>query len=364
MNVAHVLKYFEAGGVEKWLVDFTECNVKNSNKLNLYYFLQSSSPSLFDEDVKKNGGVFVYNELNKGLYIFIYLVKLFIQLKKHKIEVLHTHVYTFSGLVALVGFFAGVKKIVVHSHNDKSANFEMLSFFKKTYIKIMKLLIDRFSTSKIAVSEEAANSLFGSVKGVYILPCGLNFDLHSNRYMKSNATEVVKILHIGSFSAQKNHRFMISICESLIKKKILFEMHLIGDGPDFDLIKNEAISKGVDKNLYFHGKCRDIYDFICSSSFNVFILPSLFEGLGLVAVESQFFGMKTLVSDRVPSSVSFSSYIDFLPINPGNESLWVDGIVSNQTPSLEDVTKCRSNIAVSKVNINNNYQEIVAIYEK
>ncbi|HAL2652655.1 TPA: glycosyltransferase family 1 protein, partial [Escherichia coli] len=172
MKVAHILKNFEPGGVEKWLVDLTEYNNNQDIPCEFTFLLQSKKEGFFNDEIKGMSGQIVPIEYNKKNF-FIYCFNLYLNFKKNKYDVIHSHVYTFSGFIVFIAFLAGIKVRIVHCHNDKIVKNE--SIIRKVYNKICFNLVNKFSTHKIAVSEESANYFFKNKNNLSIIPCGLSF---------------------------------------------------------------------------------------------------------------------------------------------------------------------------------------------
>ncbi|MBR2853528.1 MAG: glycosyltransferase, partial [Clostridia bacterium] len=133
--------------------------------------------------------------------------------------------------------------------------------------------------------------------------------------------------HVGRFSEQKNHRFDLEILEEL-KKKSVTDIRLlwIGEGELEDELRRLAAEKGLQDVVIFQGVVMNVEDFL--QAMDVFLLPSLFEGLGIVGVEAQAVGLPVLVSDRIPQDLKLTESVRFLPL--GNAELWSDEILRHR----------------------------------
>ncbi|EFK1573472.1 glycosyltransferase [Escherichia coli] len=360
MKVAHILKNFEPGGVEKWLVDLTEYNNNQDIPCEFTFLLQSKKEGFFNDEIKGMSGQIVPIEYNKKNF-FIYCFNLYLNFKKNKYDVIHSHVYTFSGFIVFIAFLAGIKVRIVHCHNDKIVKNE--SIIRKVYNKICFNLVNKFSTHKIAVSEESANYFFKNKNNLSIIPCGLSFKDYQPIEQKEYPIKKIKLLHVGSLSKQKNHVFMIKIAEELKKRNIDFIFYWIGDGPLKDNLLNDISKKGLTEQIKYLGKTKDVSDFMLNNA-DIFIFPSLFEGLGLAAVEAQFYGLHTLISNNLPHKLILSSYIKKISIDDNAVSEWANEISSFNYLKPNEISECKETILNSNLNIKNNYNLIRKIYSE
>lgn len=353
MKVAHVIKSLNPGGVEAWLRDLSSIELD----IESYVYLQSMEVGFFEKEVSDNGFNITKIPLNRG--VLNYSFQLYKSLKRDKIDIIHSHVNLSSGWILLIAYLAGVKKRVVQCHNDKRKEYQKASLYKRFYFRIMRMLLSIFATDRIAVSQTCIPSMFNDTDTVDVIPCGLSF---SKKYSLSKSDFGLKdneliILHVGRFVSQKNHRFILDVANSLknIEPSFQFKFLLIGDGE----LKLE-IERLADPEVFlFLGIRNDVYD-VMSDVADIFVLPSQFEGLGLVAVESQAAGVYTLVSDVVPSDIVVSNRVDFLSLD--SPLIWAERIVElyknghvfNKSPITYE----------HNFTIENNYKRIRKVYSR
>jgi len=338
-KVLHVLGRMDAGGVETWLVNL----LKNTDRslIKHDFLLLKSGTGFYDEEIIKNGGSLNYCTKNSNPLLFS--LKLYKYLRQSKPDIVHSHVYTFSGLVLLIAFLANVKVRVSHSHNDMLAKESRSSFIKKNYLIIMKKLISIFATAKIAVSKFAAHSLYGekwNKKNVEIMPCTIDLTKFDKKYIDQKLRaelgipESALVLgHVGSFTEQKNHNFLIDVFFDIHKRNSNAYLVLVGDGVLKAQIEEKVAALGLSSKVLFLGLRKDV-PILMMSVFNVFVFPSLWEGLGLVAVEAQSAGLLCIASKYVPKEADVGSciYLDL------DKNIWVDNILNykNKDKNLEN----------------------------
>ncbi len=363
MKVAHVLNRFEPGGVEKWLVDLVRANVATGTPMQLDFILHSNQPGFFDADVEDCGGNLIRIELNRANPI-AYAWRLFRALRTSRYDVVHTHVHHFSGWVALVAFLAGVPVRVAHSHADSSKNSGEGSVLRRLYRTLCSWLIQVFSTRQIAVSEPAALDLFRHPDKAVIMTCGLMF---ASPRSKADGTALTpeerrfRLLHVGRFTDEKNHEFLVELCCALRDRELDFILYLVGDGPLKTVFEERFARLGLQQHVCFLGKRKDVHE-IMASAFEAFVFPSRSEGLGLAVIEAQFFGLKTLASNAVPSAVEVSDYIEFLPIEQGSIATWADAVEAAKQPHESQRQRCVERVLASELNIYNNLNGLIELY--
>lgn len=355
-KVAHIIKSLNPGGVETWLKDLSYIN--NHEAYKLFFLLQSTEKSFYEDEIVKNNGIIEKFNLEEG--IFKYSFNLFKCLRKNKIDIIHAHVNLSSGWILFIAFLAGVKKRIAHCHNDKRKDYKQRGLIKKIYFFIMKLLVNIFSTTKISVSKTCAPSMFYSNTCYKVIPCGLSFKVNNSnierKNLNLNKTDVV-ICHIGRFTDQKNHEFSLKIIEKLHDKK--YKLLLIGDGENKNKILALANTYDISDQIIFLGLRNDVMD-ILINIVDIHILPSKYEGLGLVAIESQMAKKYTLVSNHVPTDTKISKLIEYLPIDSECDiKKWCDKIENyslNTNLDTEDIH------TQNKFSIEENYKKIIRIY--
>lgn len=141
--------------------------------------------------------------------------------------------------------------------------------------------------------------------------------------------------HIGRFTYQKNHEFLIDIFDACVKKSSNCKLMLIGDGPNQKRIREKVKYFGLEKNVLFLGERNDVPQLL--QAMDVFCLPSHFEGLGIVGVEAQAAGLPCIVSDRVPKELAITEACQFLPL--ADVQAWVNAIYA--IPSSRVNTKAK-----------------------
>lgn len=243
-------------------------------------------------------------------------------------QIVHVHIPNAAFVVLKYAKKYGVKTRIIHSHNSKGAD----GAVKKLRNYFLNRQGIQYANQYYACSKSAGEYLYGKkqLKELVIINNAINLDKY--QYNQESRRKIRKELgiedelvigHIGRFSKQKNHMFLIEIANQLKKRNVNFKLVLLGDGELTDTIKKQVEISGLDKEVIFIGVTRNAKEYM--DAMDIFVLPSLYEGLPCVCVEAQANKLPCLVSDCVTREVALNDKIYFLKID--NESEWVEKIL-------------------------------------
>ena len=251
-------------------------------------------------------------------------VKAFISLfKREKYDALYIHGSSaIMSIELLIAKMCGCKTRVVHSHNTtcdhKKADKLLRPFFYKLY------------TDAIACGEEAGKWLYGG-RSFLLLKNGRDVNKYryneearlSTRTDLGTGVDELLVGHVGNFNKQKNQKFTLAIFKELLKKNDAAKLYLMGAGTLLDETKNLAAEMGLQDKVIFTGSIGNVHEML--QAMDVMILPSLHEGLPLVAIEWQIAALPSVLSDVVTSECASSDLVSFMPL--GDAGAWADKIV-------------------------------------
>ena len=257
-------------------------------------------------------------------------------LKKECYDAVHIHSGS-TTVLAYASFAAhrcGMKNIIVHSHTTvpkESLRHRLIKAWGACFFI-------RYPTQFCACSFAAGESKFPDdivrtrlrvIKNGIDLPrFAFNPEKRAEIRRTLNISQHTLLLgHVGRFSVEKNHCFDLEILKKLKKKSPVDVCLLwIGEGELEDELRRLAIEKGLQDAVLFQGVVMNVDDYL--QAMDVFLLPSLFEGLGIVGVEAQAAGLPVLASDRIPQDLKLTESVHFLPL--GDAERWSDEILRHQ----------------------------------
>lgn len=230
------------------------------------------------------------------------------------------------------GYYAkkhGIKFVIAHSHSTKYSN-KKISAIRNW---VMNLLVTRFATNFMACSNEASN-LFKHVnkKDIYILNNAVDCELYKfNQSIRSNIRKSLNIEdndivlgHVGRFSSEKNHIFLLDIFNELLNLDKKFKLILVGEGNLENEIRNHISKLNLHNNVILLGKVNNVHEIL--NGLDIFILPSIFEGVPVSAIEAQASGLKCFLSDSITKNVNIND-VEYIALSDGAKK-WADTIIN------------------------------------
>ena len=321
LSVVHVLGSFDPGGVELWLMQLNEFSKKAKDSIVSFEFIcLAGSAGHYQSRILSVGSrIHVLDLRGAPLKAVWSIYNIF---RAQQFDAVHSHVHWFSGLVVALAKMAGVSVRVVHSHTTEKCSEARLA--RIIYRKIMSLLIWGLSTNIIAVSREARGSFVKrNIRGASrVLYCGIQFDRFNTRDLRSQMRDrlgipdgVVVYGHVGRLTRAKNHLFLFEIFKEIQKRNSDTALLLVGDGEERDSLIGFTKDTGL-KGVIFAGRQSEAAPWY--SAIDVFVFPSLWEGLPLSVIEAQLSGVPCLCSKEVTEEVSLADgCVEFLPVSLG-----------------------------------------------
>lgn len=330
------LESHNTGGVEKFLYEvFTHMNGDN---IQIDFITPDGGAyDLYEKEIREKGGhIYDLGVDRKSFFQKMkYNQKLFKFLKHNKYDVVHINsgAFLFCLQVAIISKRCNIERVVTHSHNAT-----IYSKTKKIAYYFLKPVLEKKSDYLLACSKLAAKGIFtdksvdsGKVK---IIHNGIEiekFRFENNRREsirnELGLKEAVIYGHVGRFIEQKNHTFLLDIFKEIQQVQKNAVLILIGGGPLEKEIKDKIFKLGLEEKVIFWGYKNNVYELL--NCFDTFILPSLYEGLPIVAVEAQANGLLTVCSDAVTEETKLTKvYYSFSLNNSAKQ--WAIGIIEAQ----------------------------------
>ncbi len=333
IRVASVIGRYIGGGVEAVTINYYR-NI-DKNKVQLDFICDEDSTNIPYEEIEKMGGkVIIIPSYSKP---FKYHKELKRVLKEGNYKIIHSNINTLSVFSLFAAKCAGVPVRIAHSHSTTNKKEKKKNLMKQVLRPFSKV----FATDYMCCSELAGRWLFGNKEydkgNVYLLNNAIDLDKfkYNESLRKKKRKELgikdgaLVIGHIGRFVAQKNHDYLIDIFNEIHKKNNNSILLLAGQGPLMEDIKNKVKELNLDDSVKFLGQRNDANELY--QAFDVFLLPSLYEGLPVVGVEAQAAGLLCYLSDDMTKETKVLDITKFMSLNNTPEE-WANNI-------LDDVKK-------------------------
>ncbi|MDQ0256570.1 glycosyltransferase EpsF [Evansella vedderi] len=342
IRVLHVLGGLWCGGTETFVMNMFRSI--DREKVEFDFLVHEKSRTFYDDEVESLGGrIFrVPDRIEVGT--LKYIINLLRILKHQKPDVIHAHAMFNSGVIMLVAYISRIKKRICHAHstNDQFGN----SISRMLFRLVMRLSLRLFATNYAACSNFAAEYLFGSrlTKKNRIDIINNGVDLHKYFSITQQETNDVRkelmisednyVIGIVSRLVEvKNPLFIIKLFKKIHQNDNKTIVVIVGDGPLKVNIEKELEHNGLKKFVRITGNRKDIPQLL--SLFDVFVMPSQFEGVPIAAIEAQAKGLPCILSKGVPNTADMGLGLTrHIALN--DEKGWVDAI-NSKPPKIRDI---------------------------
>ena len=365
VKILHVVGGMNVGGTETMLMNlYRKLNTNVQFDFISYY----DKDAYYDDEIRKLGGQVIKIDSPNKIGMIKSIKNLCEVIKENgPYNAVHAHTLFNCGVAMIAARLSGIKVRVSHAHTnlDNTKN-----IIRKIYVWCMRKTINLFSTDCIACSESAGRYLFGenitSSKKYKLLPNYVDY----KKYLNCSDTKSVRqelgikdndivVGHIGRFVEAKNHKFLLEVVSEMIILNNKVKLILAGDGELRKDMECYAEELGIKENVYFLGIRKDIDKIL--NNLDIFIFPSIYEGLGLVMIEAQSAGIPCLVSEAIQKEADLDiGLVKQINLNDKKE-LWIKEafeLIENKNKNKKQILSAIKNKGYDLDNIINKLLEI------
>ncbi len=336
------------GGIQTFVLE--NWRYMDHNKVQIDFLLLDDGNTYELEDTLRRLGSRIYKL--KGIWVkkpmdfigYRRAINAFFK-EHHNYRVVHLHSSSKNYMILKYAKKYRIPVRIAHSH---SVGFQTTSKTQIVCGNLFKPLLKYYATDYFACSKDAGRWLFGREKIITIKNA---VDIDKYRYAPIKADCMRKKLkldgkkvvgHVGRFTHQKNHTFLIDVFKELLDVDSDYRLLLIGEGILEEQIKIKAKAYGIENKIIFAGFKKNVEDYM--QAMDLFVFPSEFEGLGLVLIEAQAAGLPCYTSEKVvPQEAKVSDLLMYIPLED-DPKLWAEQIdktwknFKRETPE-ESITK-------------------------
>ena len=290
IKILYIITSLGLGGAEKLLLSYLK--MLDKDKYKFYVCCLREKPDDLLQDFAKYGEVInlrIRNSFNPAVVTI--LIKL---LREIKPDIIHTHLFQARFYATVAHFFCNRSILITHKHNNVN--------LKKHNIFILLEMISIFFNKKIiAISESVKRSLmryeFVPSKKIIVLHNGIEYQ----KFKKTANSKIISIQNpiiIGTvcrLEKQKGIRYLLLAMNSILAKFPSAQLEIIGDGSLLEELKELSKNLGISNSVNFFGKFTDVIPFY--KRMDIFILPSIYEGFGIVLLEAMAAGLPVVASN-------------------------------------------------------------------
>jgi glycosyltransferase involved in cell wall biosynthesis len=366
LRVLHIVGSMDPGGVETWLLNVLK--YIDRDILQFHFCTCGPKAGLYADEVASLGGRVV--RCLKGPNLWSFRRNFQKMLREGKYDVVHSHVYLFSGMLLRWAKDEGIPIRIAHCHASRDDKPDTQA--RRYYRRLMKAWINRYATCGLATSELAAAELFGENWNLEdrfrVLHCGIDlsaFDepIDRNAIRKELALplDVPVVGHVANFLRVKNHAFILDVAAKVLRSHPEIHFLLVGDGPLRPQIQVEATARGLSNHMHFVGTRTDVPR-LMRGAMDLFLFPSINEGFGVSLLEAQAAGLLCLVSDSVPREVScFTGFVEFLPLSVGTDS-WAEQLITKLSSSRVQRVSPPDAASRNKISVQQSVHDLTRLY--
>lgn len=327
IRILHVVTYMGKGGLETMLMNYYR-NI-DRNKVQFDFLTHRYFEADYDKEIKALGGR-IYHLPNLNPFSSKYLHALDNFFKEHsEYKIVHSHLDCMAGIPLKYAKKNGVPVRIAHAHNSnqvKDKKYLLKLFFKRNIV--------RHSNYRFACSKDAGDWMFSGGK-YHVLYNAIDaktyqYNVDKRLHMRDALGIPMDALVVGEvarFSEQKNHEYLIDIFKELLDKNSGAKLLLVGEGPLMGKLKSKCQMLGIAEDVIFTGLREDVADLL--QAMDVFVMPSLFEGLPVVMIEAQAAGLSCVISDKVSLECEKTKgLVKQVPLS-ADMSVWVDTILES-----------------------------------
>ncbi|MDO4333571.1 MAG: glycosyltransferase family 1 protein [Eubacteriales bacterium] len=356
-RILQIVTYMGRGGLETMLMNYYRHI--DREKMQFDFLVHRLERADYDDEIEALGGK-IYRLPYLNPFSFSYLKELNNFFEEHKeYRIVHSHLDCMSSVPLKAAKMHGIPVRIAHSHNSNQDR--NLKYIMKL---VYKSKIPAVATTLFACSEDAGGWMFGN-HPYRILANAIDakaYSLNQQRRRRLRAQfglqDNLTVGHVGRFRAQKNHTFLIDIFYEIKNRIPDARLLLVGDGDEETAVRKKVEKSGLQNSVLFLGARNDVAELM--QIMDVFVLPSLYEGLPVTVIEAQASGLPCLISDKVPIECKKTDLVQQVPLS-ADVKIWADAVTASVQAERRDTYE---EIKESGFDISENAKWLQEFYEK
>jgi len=363
--IAQIMGKMNAGGVESVVMNYYRHIDKE--KIQFDFIVDEDSAFIPHNEIEQLGGrVFTIPPYHKPVAYHKALVNL---LAKNRYKIIHSHINTLSVFPLFAAKCAGVPIRIAHNHSVAGKGETSRNIMKYALRPFSKL----FPTHFCACAEHAGRWLFGNklydIGKVQLVSNAVDmskfdYDAEARLAIRTelNIDDKFVVGHVGRFVFPKNHLFLIDIFAQLHSQRRESVLLLVGDGELEQEIRSKVEQLNLTDCVLFLGVRNDVHRIL--QGMDVFLLPSLYEGLPVVSIEAQASGLRLVASNQVPAEANITNGIEYVDLIK-SATEWAGIILHSSANDRESTSRkileSNYNIKIAAKQLEEFYQQTINV---
>ena len=332
IRILHIVTYMGRGGLESMLMNYYR--YMDRNQVQFDFLVHRDFEADYDQEILSLGGR-IHHISRLVPWSRDYRQELKAFFKAHpEYRIVHVHQDCLSSVALQCARECGIPVRIAHAHSSsavKNIKYPIKLHYRKK--------ISRYATDLFACNETAGKWMF----------CGEPFQVLNNAVDASRYSfdpekrekiraelgigDQLAVGHVGRFRTEKNHTFLVDVFAALVKQHPDSVLLLAGDGDLQPTIEEKVQKLGLAERVRFLGTCSNVPELL--QAMDVFVFPSLYEGLPVTMVEAQAAGVPCVISDQVPTECILTDLVIRKSLQESAEG-WAEDILKQQNPVHEN----------------------------
>jgi len=325
IRVLHVVGNMDAGGMETLIMNWYR--IIDREKVQFDFLVHSKKTGFYEQEISQLGGKVYHLSFldDKNFVSYVSSLKnFFCEHKEYK--VLHGHHSSLGPIYLRVAKLYSIPCRISHSH---------IASYSKSLRGVVKYFITRyygkFANTHLACSNAAGKYMYNDKTDYKVVNNGIDVGkfayseaVRSRKRMELEIADEKVIIHVGRFFDQKNHGFLINIFSDLHKKAPETKLLLVGVGPLKCSIEEKVSKLGLNDAVRFLNNRDDVNELLCAA--DMFLFPSLYEGLPLTLVEAQASGLPVVCSNTITEETRLTDFYRIVDL-AAPISVWTENVL-------------------------------------
>lgn len=365
LRILHVIGAMGSGGAEAMLMNLYRAVDRTCIQFD--FVVHTEQKAFYDDEIESLGGHIYRTQRFNGANLLIYRRFWNAFFEEHpEYSIVHGHINSSAAIYLSIAKKHGCVA-VVHSHATRNQEKSLRAYAFFAFAYPIRYIADYF----FACSRQAGLDRFGeqvvSSQKFEVLNNGIKasdyvFDATIRAKVRKRyglADDTLIVGHVGRFTFAKNHDFLIDIFQEIHQMQPNSKLWLVGTGELENEIREKVNRLSLSDVVVFVGQTKDVCEYL--QAMDVFVFPSVFEGLGIALVEAQAAGLPCIVSENIQSEANIGcGLVKTLNISEGSHK-WAKEALQSKSVDRVDTSP---NVLQAGLDIEKTAHYLQMFYEK
>ena len=356
IRILQALTIMNQGGAETMIMNYYRALDKT--KYQFDFLVNRQERGFYDDEIEAMGGhIYRAFPVRPWTYIqyFRWLDKFFAE--HHDYKAVHCHIQDNAGFVHKYAKKYGIEKRVTNSHIAD------IGFDYKYIFRVFgRYYVHKYSTVNVSCGVDAGKFLFGDRpfellnNAIDTKKFTFNPAIRDKVRKELNISDRIVVGDVARFGYQKNHKYLVDVFAELHKVEPKAYLLLVGDGDLKEKVQKQIEDLGLQNDAKILSKRPDVNELL--QAFDVFFMPSLFEGLPVSVIEAQAAGLHSVLADTIDRRTDITGNIQFVSLNASKKE-WINALLNAAKQPREDTSEA---IIKAAYDVNGNLKRLLTIY--